>query len=235
MKRMPLLLLAVLLGWTSATRAQHFDPVDPTGLPWAIVVMSAEIGEDSLAIGDEVAAYDGDLCVGAATVDGEWPLALTCWEGDPGFELEGFTTGNLIQYRYWIASDQAEMDGIDATYDSGNTTFGSGTHAAVHLWAPSLAVPGSVPDLPRETILSAYPNPFNAATTITLTLPVAGEVELLLFDTLGRHITTLHHTPLASGQHRFSWSGHGLPSGIYFLRLHAPNNILLTQKLVLLN
>lgn len=235
MKRPLPLFIMLLLSFTSMANAQHFDPVDPTGLPWAIVVMSARIGDDTLAIGDEVAAFDGDLCVGAAIVDGDWPLAMTCWEGDPGFGLEGFTAGNPIQYRYWVNTPQVERADIYADYIDSQPFFGSGTHATTNLWAADLGVGDHSTAPPGSPTLTAYPNPFNATTSITLTLPVSGNVELELFDTLGRQVATLHHAPLSAGLHQFSWSGANLPSGIYFLRLHAPGSILQTQKLILLN
>jgi hypothetical protein len=72
-----------------------------------------------------------------------------------------------------------------------------------------------------------YPNPFNPATTIAYTLPVAGRVDLRIFDVSGRLIRVLRdNTPETSGRHEVLWdgrdtSGREVSSGVYFYRLTA--------------
>jgi hypothetical protein len=66
--------------------------------------------------------------------------------------------------------------------------------------------------LPTTSILSAYPNPFNSATTITLT--GAEQAEIGIYDIAGRLITTLH---TVGGQ--VLWDASGYSSGLYFARL----------------
>jgi hypothetical protein len=68
------------------------------------------------------------------------------------------------------------------------------------------------------------PNPFNPATTIDVVLPVAGNVELGVFDVAGRRLTTLADETLPAGRHSFRWDGtdargRRLPSGLYICRL----------------
>lgn len=52
-------LCGILFGQT------HFQPVDTTGLPYAIVITGVDVFGEDLAIGGEIAVFDGDLCVGA--------------------------------------------------------------------------------------------------------------------------------------------------------------------------
>jgi hypothetical protein len=66
--------------------------------------------------------------------------------------------------------------------------------------------------LPNSLTISAYPNPFNSATTITLT--GAEQAEISIYDITGRLITTLH---TVSGQ--ALWNASAYSSGIYFARL----------------
>ncbi|MEM1127285.1 MAG: cohesin domain-containing protein [Bacteroidota bacterium] len=75
-------------------------------------------------------------------------------------------------------------------------------------------------DVPGTHLLSdAYPNPFNPATTFTLTLAQQQTVRISVFDTLGREVQRLHNGPLTANQaHRFFFDASALPSGTYLYR-----------------
>ncbi|MBL7026221.1 MAG: T9SS type A sorting domain-containing protein, partial [Candidatus Marinimicrobia bacterium] len=71
-----------------------------------------------------------------------------------------------------------------------------------------------------------YPNPFNPSTTITYSLPEAGEVELLIYDLQGRMVDKLFSGPQSAGTHDILWNGvnqNGFPisSGVYLCKLLA--------------
>jgi hypothetical protein len=65
--------------------------------------------------------------------------------------------------------------------------------------------------IPESLSLSAYPNPFNSATTITLT--GAEQAEIGIYDITGRLIATLH----ANGGQAL-WDASAYSSGLYFAR-----------------
>jgi hypothetical protein len=76
--------------------------------------------------------------------------------------------------------------------------------------------------LPREFALNQnYPNPFNASTRIEFDLPEPAEVEMAVFDILGRRIITLLKGPKQPGRYSLTWDAGDVPSGIYFARLQA--------------
>jgi N-acetylneuraminic acid mutarotase len=77
-----------------------------------------------------------------------------------------------------------------------------------------------------------YPNPFNPSTTIWYTIPKASEVTLIIYDLLGREITTLVNKTQTPGEYSVLWNGQGQPSGIYICRLRA-GDFTETRKLVL--
>ena len=85
--------------------------------------------------------------------------------------------------------------------------------------------------LPRSFALQQnYPNPFNASTVISYELAKEGHITLEVFDVLGRIVTTLVDEIQPVGRHEISWDGHAnggalVPSGIYFYRLTAPQEI----------
>ena len=68
------------------------------------------------------------------------------------------------------------------------------------------------------------PNPFNASTQISYKLPEAGNVSLILFNSLGQKITELVNAHQIAGTHRITWdgtdeSGRVVGNGVYFYRL----------------
>ncbi len=74
--------------------------------------------------------------------------------------------------------------------------------------------------VPQEYQISqVYPNPFNPSTSISLQMTVAGDVELAVFDLLGRQVSVLNEGVLAAGEHQFSFRADGLGSGLYFVKL----------------
>jgi len=73
-------------------------------------------------------------------------------------------------------------------------------------------------------ILAVSPNPFNPATTISLSVPEAGPVRVEVFSLDGRRVRTLLDESRPSGPFTVRWDGTGdtglrAASGTYFLRL----------------
>jgi hypothetical protein len=70
-----------------------------------------------------------------------------------------------------------------------------------------------------------HPNPFNPNTTITYRVPRNGHVTVGIYDTSGRLVRLLVDTIQTAGENNSTWdgrdsSGHGVGSGIYFVRLN---------------
>jgi uncharacterized delta-60 repeat protein len=66
-----------------------------------------------------------------------------------------------------------------------------------------------------------YPNPFNPATNIKFSIPVPGNVKLIVFDMLGREIKTLVNGNLNARTYSAYWDASQFSSGIYFYRIEA--------------
>jgi hypothetical protein len=68
-----------------------------------------------------------------------------------------------------------------------------------------------------------YPNPFNPETSIKYEIPKANNVQLKVYDVLGREIVTLVHQYQQSGTYTVSFNSQKLTlgSGIYFYRVTA--------------
>ena len=65
----------------------------------------------------------------------------------------------------------------------------------------------------------AYPNPFARSTTISYSLTEYEDVELAVFDVLGREVDVLVRGAQPAGHHEVRWDGASLPNGMYVLRL----------------
>ena len=82
-------------------------------------------------------------------------------------------------------------------------------------------------------LLQAYPNPFNAQTTISYTLAQAGPVTLSIYNLLGQKVATLVNGIEQAGEHKVVWEAVGVMSGAYFYRIKA-GEFAGTKKMVLL-
>ncbi|MCG8606737.1 T9SS type A sorting domain-containing protein [bacterium] len=60
-----------------------------------------------------------------------------------------------------------------------------------------------------------HPNPFNASTIISFTLPKAAPTKVSIFNIRGQQIATLMDAPLDAGDHSLKWDASHYPSGLY--------------------
>lgn len=72
--------------------------------------------------------------------------------------------------------------------------------------------------------LQNYPNPFNSSTTISFSIPQDSRTSLIVFDALGRHVSSVDFGQMAQGVYRHVFDATGLSSGIYFYRILAGGN-----------
>ena len=96
-----------------------------------------------------------------------------------------------------------------------------------------------IPIVPLDYLLEQnFPNPFNPATEIRFTLGHSAQVQLEVFDLLGRKVRTLLNDVRPIGAYAVDWdgtsdSGMKAASGIYFYRIRA-EEFVSTKKMVFL-
>ncbi len=77
-------------------------------------------------------------------------------------------------------------------------------------------------EVPKEYSLKQnYPNPFNPSTIIEYSVPKLSNVNLKIFDILGRTIVTLVNSKQKPGFYQVEFDASNLSSGIYFYRIQA--------------
>jgi uncharacterized lipoprotein YddW (UPF0748 family) len=102
----------------------------------------------------------------------------------------------------------------------------------------------SATDIEKEEIPTEFdlrqnsPNPFNPVTQIRYTLPQLTNVQLMIYDILGREVRTLVNSEQPAGAYRIEWNGtdtYGLQvsSGMYIYRIVA-GEFVQTKKMMLL-
>lgn len=90
--------------------------------------------------------------------------------------------------------------------------------------SPPIGIEKIGKDVPDKYSLSQnYPNPFNPGTKIKFQIPKSGEVQLKIYDMLGRELETLLNEKLQAGTYETEWNGTNFASGTYFYKLSADN------------
>jgi hypothetical protein len=88
-----------------------------------------------------------------------------------------------------------------------------------------------IPD--KFVLYQNYPNPFNPMTHIRFNLPRSQDVQLIVYDILGRRVSILLNEKMGAGSHDVQWDASDFPTGIYFYRIRA-GEFVQTNKMILL-
>lgn len=111
-------------------------------------------------------------------------------------------------------------------------SFKYGGHKVAAMGNPEpITISGMVPD--RVELVNAYPNPFNATTTIKVAIPEDGLADLAVFDLNGRLVSQIVNGELTAGYHQFSFGNNDLITGTYIVRLKA-HGVTSVQKVTLI-
>ena len=86
---------------------------------------------------------------------------------------------------------------------------------------------------PETSLLTVYPNPFRGDATVALTLDVAANVRVVVYDVLGRAAATLADGALGAGTHELTLDRRGLPAGVYVVRV-VGDGLALSHRVTLL-
>jgi hypothetical protein len=160
---------------------------------------------------------------------GQGPLAELHFKLDPG--AEGVT----------LTPIEIESPNHSLTYYYNDYSSGRPEVRTIRPEIESIEIQRPAPGQALPTVYALMqntPNPFNPMTKVHFDMPVAGDVNLSVFNVLGQHVTDLVNGYREAGSHEAVWEGKDktgatVASGIYFYRIKT-NEFTDTKKMVLL-
>lgn len=184
-------------------------------------VYITNLANSGIRMGDEVAVYDGSLCVGAVQVNQDH-----IWTGIVGIpvsandeltqSVNGYTKGHTLSLKLY-ANGEERMLQYKTTGTSTNL-FDPGTSTFL------IVVGNSVTGLIDKTAVEfkCYPNPFEDELTIELTQAAGNKVHAEVIDVMGRKIIDLYEG-ISTGYDLIKWNGTNgrgmkVAPGIYYVR-----------------
>jgi hypothetical protein len=114
-------------------------------------------------------------------------------------------------------SSQKHMTGYQVV------TLDPGSHIQFTLIIDPGADAGDLPD--TFELKQNFPNPFNPSTTFRFNLPVESDVNIDIYDVLGRKVATLVDETLSAGSYERIWDASDLSSGVYIARMVTINGV----------
>ena len=105
----------------------------------------------------------------------------------------------------------------------GRSSFGDNIYIdSVCIKAGIIGIGHNSNELPSVYSLSQnYPNPFNPSTLIKYYISKQSNVNLSIFDALGRLVKSFNETSVKPGFHTINFSGEDFSSGVYFYKIQA--------------
>ena len=162
--------------------------------------------------GVEIGIYASNKLIGSGILQDNI-CGIAVWGDDPYTpEIDGAVEGDRLDIRLLTGSG---LHAADYEVLSGEAVYRTDGLLIIQLT--------DSPEMPEEfAITSVYPNPFNAMTYISYTVPARSQVSLQVYDVSGRLAATLFEGKRSAGRYSAVWNGHTASAGIYFMRMESP-------------
>lgn len=164
--------------------------------------------------------YNFELSISADSMASIMPLEN---DHEFGFEISNANrdNGERLDVRHWWTND-------------GNTWQDASLFGTAILANGPVVSVEKIEGVPKEFALDQnYPNPFNPTTTITYSVVKSGNVNITVFDAIGREVATLVNQDQSAGNYSVTFDATNLSSGLYFYTLKS-GNVGMTKKMMLL-
>lgn len=167
--------------------------------------------------------FGSESCVGTFSRTGDLNYVY-CFTDPTYSHTNDNSTTNLLMYdvRAYYAPD-----GNYADYDF-RTTYGE---------IEAIAANGDSEErkevISYEYSVSNYPNPYNPSTTINYSIKDAGNVQIVVYDVLGRRVIELVNEVKESGSYKILFDGSKLSNGVYYYMMKS-GGFVQTKKMILM-
>lgn len=157
--------------------------------------------------------------------------------GEPFTDIKGYrisdpqsSSGSARPDRVQRYFTKAYFDGIEVL--SADTLTVDWSISAIEIYTDLY-----IPDRPR--LQQNYPNPFNSSTLISYQIPSSRNIELVIYNALGKRVCTVVKAFQPAGSYLIVWqgkddSGQNVSSGLYYYRLFADHQLVHSKKMLLL-
>ncbi len=173
-----------------------------------------------------------------------WDLSCTDIYGNPSGDWTGWIAGQTgTNGNFSLDPLFCDTAAGDFTLDAISPCLTDATCGQIGAYGEGCDVVTSIASdgnpVPERFHLSQnWPNPFNPATQISFTIPMATEVLLTIHSIGGQRVATLVDGPQVAGVFTYTWNGmdeagRGVSSGVYFASLKA-GSYSATKKMLLL-
>lgn len=128
------------------------------------------------------------------------------------FSIHGYSNGWVVSYN--IGDDQSSIWKLDSANNWIELNF--------------VGVDERNKDM---TEINCFPNPFNESIKIEIKLMNTSEINISVYDKLGKEIESIINGKLKNGKHQFIWCSENYQAGIYFIKVQTKQGIS-TQKII---
>ena len=180
-----------------------------------------DASHSELIIEDNLVSIEADGFIGG--------VEMTLTHGDD-FEIE--MTENAMFADYLTTDNQTRLLVITPETDELFSFNGDFVISEIIVANTQYEVSVDLPVVSSFSLSEAYPNPFNPTTAMTLTMPMAGDMQVEVYNLLGQVVSTLASGYMDAGTYNLTWDASDVSSGMYFVKAQT-QGFTTTQKLML--
>lgn len=185
------------------------------------------IKESGLQVGDEIAAFDNEVCVGAITLSESNFISnvasIAASASDSG-NYNGFVNGHPIELRLWNSAMDAEHP-LTAELIEGEMTFSQ--KASVFITLSEQVATGTGIDQYKKLEIEMFPNPATEKVTIRFSQMPLERTQLFVFDLTGKELISREVQSIEE-----ILNIQNLRSGLYIVKTIVGNTIAIEKLIV---
>ena len=128
----------------------------------------------------------------------------------------------MSEYRQDYTYENSRITEIAESYYDFSSEDWVSNYRSLISYGTSVSNEENVESITEFRLNQNYPNPFNPTTKISFTIPQTGNVQVSVFNVLGRQVSEILNEIKPAGEYTLTFNAQDLPSGIYYYKLTAP-------------